>query len=54
MVQWLRLRASTAGATGLIPGPGTKIPHAPQHGQKLKIKKIKLSEDLELLAKQYN
>ena len=27
-VQWLRLRASTAGGTGLIPGQGTKIPHA--------------------------
>ena len=28
VVQWLRLRASTAGGTGLIPGWGTKIPHA--------------------------
>ena len=28
MVQWLRLRASAAGGTGSIPGPGTKIPHA--------------------------
>ena len=27
-VQWLGLRASTAGGTGLIPGQGTKIPHA--------------------------
>ena len=27
-VQWLRLRASTAGGMGLIPGQGTKIPHA--------------------------
>ena len=27
-VQWLRLRASTAGAMGLTPGWGTKIPHA--------------------------
>ena len=27
-VQWLGLRASTAGHTGLIPGQGTKIPHA--------------------------
>ena len=25
-VQWLGLHASTAGDTGLIPGPGTKIP----------------------------
>ena len=28
VVQWLRLRASTAGGTGLILGWGTKIPHA--------------------------
>ena len=27
-IQWLRLRASTEGGTGLIPGWGTKIPHA--------------------------
>ena len=27
-VQWLRLHASTAGGVGLIPGWGTKIPHA--------------------------
>ena len=27
-VQWLRLRASTAGGTVSIPGQGTKIPHA--------------------------
>ena len=34
MVQWLRLRASTARSTGSIPGRGTKIP---QCGQKFKI-----------------
>ena len=28
VVQWLRLRASNAGGKGLIPGQGTKIPHA--------------------------
>ena len=28
VVQWLRLCASNAGGTGLIPGWGTKIPHA--------------------------
>ena len=28
-----RLRASTAGSTGLIPGQGTKIPHAAEQGQ---------------------
>ena len=33
MVQWLRLRDSSAGASGLIPGQGTKIPHALGHGQ---------------------
>ena len=27
-VQWLRLRASTAGSMSLIPGQGTKIPRA--------------------------
>ena len=27
-VQWLRLPASTAGGTGVIPGRGTKILHA--------------------------
>ena len=35
-VQWLRLRASTAGGAGLIPGQGTKIPHAVWHSQKKK------------------
>ena len=29
-VQWLRLYASYAGALGLIPGQGTKIPQALQ------------------------
>ena len=28
VVQWLQLRASNAGGKGLIPGQGTKIPHA--------------------------
>ena len=28
MVQWLRLQAANAGGMGLIPGQGTKIPHA--------------------------
>ena len=31
-VQWLRLCGSNAGAMGSIPGWGTKIPHAVQHG----------------------
>ena len=34
VVQWLRLCASTAGDVGLIPGWGTKIPHAIGHSQK--------------------
>ena len=33
-VQWLRLRTSTAGGTGSIPGQGTKIPHAKGNGKK--------------------
>ena len=36
VVQWLRLLASTAGDTGSIPGPGTKIPYAMQCSQKKK------------------
>ena len=34
MVHWLRLSVSNAGGMHLIPGWGTKIPHATQHGQK--------------------
>ena len=36
MVQWLQLHAPNAGGMGSIPGWGTKIPHATQHGQKKK------------------
>ena len=36
MVQWLGLRASTAGGTGSIPGQGTKILQATWRGQKKK------------------
>ena len=39
MVQWLRLFTSTAGGVGLIPGQRNKIPHAMEHGQKIKKKK---------------
>ena len=28
MVQWLKFQAPNAGGMGLIPGQGTKIPHA--------------------------
>ena len=33
-VQWLRLRASTAGDMGSTPSGGINIPHAAQCGQK--------------------
>ena len=35
MAQWLRLSASNAGGTGLIPGQGPKTPHACWYNQKL-------------------
>ena len=35
VVQWRRRPASTAGATGSIPGRGTKILHSKWHGQKM-------------------
>ena len=38
-VHWLALHASTAGDTSSIPGLGTKIAQASQHGQKKKKKK---------------
>ena len=44
-VQWLELCASTAGGMGLIPGQGTEILQATQHGQKQKKKKKKSSGD---------
>ena len=36
MVQWLGLRASSAGVACSIPGQGTKIPYVVQLGQKKK------------------
>ena len=33
VVHWLKLHASKAKTTGLIPGWGTKIPHATQYHQ---------------------
>ena len=39
MVQWLGLCTSTEGKQDLIPGKGTKIPQATQHGQNLKKEK---------------
>ena len=48
----LRLHASNAGSMGLIPGQGTKIPHATWWGQKIKqIKKKK--KDLKKKEKWY-
>ena len=50
-VQWLRLRASTAGGTGSIPGWGAKIPHTTWHGQKIKkIKKKKNATGLDVIG----
>ena len=34
-VQWLQLHTSNAQGIGLIPGQGTKTPHATQCGQKM-------------------
>ena len=34
VVQWVRLCTPNAGGRGLIPGWGTKIPHAAWSGQK--------------------
>ena len=41
VVQWLRLHIPTAKGAGLIPGLGTKIPHAVRHGTKKRIYKGK-------------
>ena len=35
-VQWLGLHVSNAEHAGMVPGLGTKIPHAAQHGQETK------------------
>ena len=47
-VQWLRLRTSAAGGAGSIPGRGTKIPHATQHGQK------KRKKERSVMCKEFN
>ena len=41
VVQWLKLWASTAGDTVLVPGQGAKILHAAQCSQKQKEKEKK-------------
>ena len=42
-VRWLRLYVSNAEGMDLIPGWGTKFPHAAWHSQKIKEKEKKLS-----------
>ena len=42
--KWLRLCTSNAEGVVLIPGQGTKIPHAAWHGQKTKQNKTKQKE----------
>ena len=50
MVQWLRLHAPNAGGMGLIPGQGTKIPHAAWRSQRGEKKRTRLwSEDLNVI-----
>ena len=49
-VPWLRLHASTAGGTSLIPGWGAKIPHASWCSKKKKKKKKKDSNAWALKA----
>ena len=46
MVQWLRLCTSSAGGAGLIPGQGTKIPHAVGCSKKKKKKNKKLTSQI--------
>ena len=35
VAQWLRLQVSIAGGLGLIPGRGSKIPHAVWHSKEM-------------------
>ena len=41
-VQWLRLCTSHAVGVGLIPGQGTRVPHAEWYYQKKKKKKSRM------------
>ena len=36
VIQWLRFYTSNTGGAGLIPGQGTKFPHATQRSKKMK------------------
>ena len=51
--QWLRLCASDAERAGLIPGQGTKIPHAVQHRQKKK-KILGFTSNISVLERSMN
>ena len=53
-VQWLRLCASNAEGAGLIPGQGTKIPHAVQHCQKKKKKSLGFTSNISVLERSMN
>ena len=44
VAQCARLRPPNAGGSGLIPGQGTKIPHATLHGQEKKKKDHSIGE----------
>ena len=50
VIQWLRLTPYTAGVAGLIPGQGTKIPHATWCVKKKKSNKKKVCSHLICLA----
>ena len=49
VVQCLGLHASTAGGKGSIPGQGTKIQQAVQHGQKMKKEKYAIMTAHEII-----
>ena len=53
VVQWLRLWASNAGGSGLIPGWGTKILHAMKYDQKKEKENIMLSEGSQIKKATY-
>ena len=43
-VQWLRLRASIAGGTALVPDWGTKVPHAVQYSPQFFFQNVEKNE----------
>ena len=50
VVQWLRGHTANTGSTGLIPGWGTKIPHAMGHSQKIKKRMERWNKEIILLC----